>query len=58
MHASTGYAKFYVNRLKLPHVQLSIRQRGLGLVGRELADRLADVGPNFVQKQVSALLRA
>ena len=54
VRASTGYTPFYVNGLtSLP---LTLPLRGSGLGGGEVADRLADISPSTVQKQVSAFL--
>ena len=56
VHASTGYTPFYVNDLTHPRVPLTLPRRGSGLGGGEIADRLADVSPNTVRKQVSEFL--
>ena len=56
VRASTGFTPFYVNGLIHPRVPLTLPLRGSGLGGRELADRLADVSPNTVYKQVSEFL--
>ena len=56
MHASTGYTPFYVNSLTHPRVPLTLPLRGLELNGGELADRLADISPVTVRKQVSEFL--
>ena len=56
VHASTGYTPFYVNGLTHPRVPLTLPLRGSGLGGGEVADRLADISPSTVQRQVSAFL--
>ncbi|CAI5737343.1 unnamed protein product [Peronospora farinosa] len=56
VHASTGYTPFYVNGLTHPRVPLTLPPSGSGLGGGEVADRLADVSPNTVKKQVNAFL--
>ena len=56
VHASTGYTPFYVNGLTHPRVPLTLPLRGSGLGGGELADRLADISPVTVRKQVSEFL--
>jgi hypothetical protein len=56
VHASTGYTPFYVNGLTHPRVPLTLPLRGSGLGGGEVADRLADISPITVQKQVSEFL--
>ena len=56
VHASTGYTPFYINGLTHPRVPLTIPLRGSGLGGGELADRLADISPVTVRKQVSEFL--
>ena len=56
VHASTGYTSFYVNCLTHPRVPLTLPPSGSGLGGGEVADRLADVSPNTVKKQVNAFL--
>ena len=53
VHASTGYTPFYVNGLTHPRVPLTLPLRGSGLGGGEVADRLAEISPITVQKQVS-----
>ena len=56
VHASTGYTPFYVNGLAHPRVPFTLPPRGSGIVGGEVADRLADISPSTVQKPVSAVL--
>ena len=56
VHASTGFTSLYVNGLIHPRVPLTLPLRGSGLVGGELAKRLADGSPNTVKKQVSEFL--
>ena len=56
VHASTGYTTFYVNGLTHPSAPLTLPLRGSGLDGGEVADRLADISPSTVLKQVSAFL--
>ncbi|GMF35800.1 unnamed protein product [Phytophthora fragariaefolia] len=56
VHASTGYTPFYVNGLALPRVPLAPPRRGFGLRGRDLAERLADVSPYIVRRQVDECL--
>ena len=58
VHASTGFTPFYVTGLTHPRVPLTLSLRGSGLGGGEVADRLADVSPKTVQKQVDAFLAA
>ena len=52
VHASTGFTPFYVNGLVDPRVPLSPPRCGSGLDGGGLADRLADVSPVAIRKQV------
>ena len=56
VHASTGYTPFYVNGLTHPRVPLTVPLRGSGLGGGEVADRLSEISPITVQKQVSEFL--
>jgi hypothetical protein len=56
VHASTGCTPFYVNGLTHPRVPLTLPLRGSGLGGGEIADRLADVSPLTVRKQVDEFL--
>ena len=56
VHASTGYTPFYVNGLTHPRVPLTLPLCGSGLGGGEVANRLADVSPSTVQKQVGEFL--
>ena len=56
VHASTGYTPFYVNGLTHPRVPLTLPPSGSGLCKGETADRLADVSPATVNKQVIAFL--
>ena len=56
VHASTGYTPFYVNGLSHPRVLLTLPLCGSGLGGGEVADRLADISPATVQKQVGEFL--
>ena len=56
VHASTGYTPFYVNGLTHPRVPLTLPLRGSGLGGGGMADRLADISPATVHKQVSEFL--
>ncbi|KAG3110994.1 hypothetical protein PI125_g9524 [Phytophthora idaei] len=51
-HASTGLTPFYVNGLANPRVPLTPPRRGSGLSGGGIADRLADISPVAVRKQV------
>ena len=53
VHVSTGYTPFYVNGITHLRVPLTLPICGSGLGGREVADRLADISPATVQKQVS-----
>ena len=53
MHVSTGCTLFYVNGLTHARVPLTLLLRGSRLGGGELADRLADISPVTVRKQVS-----
>jgi hypothetical protein len=56
VHASTGCPPFYVNGLTHPRVPLTLPLRGSGLGGGEIANRLADVSPLTVRKQVDEFL--
>ena len=56
VHASTSFTPLYVNGLTHPRVPLRLPLRGSGLGGGGLADRLADVSPNTVHKQISGFL--
>ena len=56
VHASTGYTPFDVNGLTHHRVPLTLPLRGSGLGGGGVADRLADIIPATVQKQVSEFL--
>ena len=56
MHGSTGYIPFYVNGLTHPRVPLTLPRGGAGLGGVEVADRLADVSPALVKRQVGEFL--
>ena len=53
VHASTGYTPFHINGLTHPRVPLTIPQRGSGVGGGEIDDRIADISPVTVRKQVS-----
>ncbi|KAG3223027.1 hypothetical protein PC129_g6265 [Phytophthora cactorum] len=52
VHASTGFTPFYVNGLANPRVPLTPPRHGSGLSGGGIADRLADISPVAVRKQV------
>ena len=56
IHASTGYTPFYVNGLAHPRVPLTLPLRGSGLGGGGDANRLAEISPGSVNKQVRAFL--
>ena len=56
VHASTGYTPFYVNGLAHPRVPLTLPRGGSRFGGREVADRLADVSPASVKRQVGEFL--
>ena len=56
VHASTGFTPFYVNSLKHPRVPLTLPLRGSGLGGGESADKLAEISPTTIQKEVSEFL--
>ena len=56
VHTSTGYTPFYVNGLTHPRVPLTLPRGGSGLGGGEVADRLADVSPASVKRQVGEFL--
>ena len=56
VHASTVFTPFYVNGLTHPHVPLTLPLRISGLGGGEYADKLDEISPNTVQKQVSKFL--
>ena len=57
VHASTGLNPFYVNGISHPRVPLTLPLRGSGLGGGKMADRLADISPATVNKQVSEFFR-
>ncbi|KAG2804412.1 hypothetical protein PC129_g9573 [Phytophthora cactorum] len=52
VHASTGFTPFYVNGLANHRVTLTPPRRCSGLSGGGIADRLADISPVAVRKQV------
>ncbi|KAG4058846.1 hypothetical protein PC123_g6193 [Phytophthora cactorum] len=52
VHAATGFTPLYVNGLANPRVPLTPPRSGSGLDGGGIADRLADVSPVAVRKQV------
>ncbi|GMF53953.1 unnamed protein product [Phytophthora fragariaefolia] len=57
VHASTGYTPFYVNGLSHPRVPLTPPRPDSGLSGEgEFAERLADISPLAVRKQVDTFL--
>ena len=56
MHDSTGYTSFYVIGLTHSRVPLTLPRGGPGLGGEEVADRLADVSPASVKRQVNEFL--
>ena len=56
VHASTGFTPIYMNSLTHPRVPLTLPMRGSGLGGGESADRLAEISPTTIHKQVSQLL--
>ncbi|GMF45064.1 unnamed protein product [Phytophthora fragariaefolia] len=57
VHTTTGYTPFYLNGLPHPRVPLTPPHPGPRLSGREeFAERLVDVIPLAVQKQVDAFL--
>ena len=56
VHASTGYTPFYLNGLTHRRVPFTLPLCGSGLGGGEVADRLADISPATVQKQVGEFL--
>ena len=56
VHASTGFTPFYVNGLTHPRVPLTLPLRCSGLCGGDMTDRLADISPATVSKQVSKFL--
>ena len=59
VHASTGFTLFHVIGLTHPRVPLTLPLRGSGLCGggvADVADRLADVSPFTVHKQVENFL--
>ncbi|KAG2787461.1 hypothetical protein PC129_g9804 [Phytophthora cactorum] len=53
VHASTDFTPFYVNWLATSRVPLTPLRRGSGLSGGGIADRLADISPVAVRKQVN-----
>ena len=56
VHASTGYTPFDVNGLTHTRVPLTLPRGGSGLGRVEVADRLADVSPASVKRQVGEFL--
>ena len=56
VHASTGYTPFYVNGLTHLRVPLKLPRLGSKLGRGEIADRLANVSPSTVRKQVSEFI--
>lgn len=56
VHASTGYNPFYASGLTHPRVPLTLPLRGSRIGGEGIADRLADVSPSTVNKQVREFL--
>ncbi|KAG3237309.1 hypothetical protein PI124_g17703 [Phytophthora idaei] len=52
VNASTGFTPFYVNGLANPRVPLTPLHRGSGVSGGGITDRLADISPIAVCKQV------
>ncbi|GMF61372.1 unnamed protein product [Phytophthora fragariaefolia] len=55
--ASTGYTPFYVNGLSHPRIPRTPPRPGSGLSGgEEFAERLADISPLAVRKQVDTFL--
>ncbi|ETP29749.1 hypothetical protein F442_21143 [Phytophthora nicotianae P10297] len=52
VHASTGFTPFYVNGLVNPRVPLTLPRGGSGLGGGGIAERLADISPFAIRKQV------
>ena len=56
VHVLTGFTPFYVNSLTHPRVPLTLPLRGSGLGGGESADKLAEISPTTMHKQVSEFL--
>ena len=56
VHASTGYTPFYVNGFTHNCVPLELPLRGVVLGVGDMADRLVDISPATVHKQVSEFL--
>ena len=56
VHASTGFTPLYVNSLTHPRVPLTLPLCGSGIGQRESADKLAEISPTTMQKQVSEYL--
>ena len=56
VHSSTGSTPFYVNSLTHPRVPLKLLLRGSRLGGEVSADKLAEISPTTMQKQVSDFL--
>ena len=56
VHISTGITTFYVNCLTHPRVSLTLPLSGSGLGGGESADKLAEISPTSMQKQVIEFL--
>ncbi|KAG2828411.1 hypothetical protein PC129_g12943 [Phytophthora cactorum] len=52
VHDSTGFTPFFVNGLADPRVPLTPPRRGSGLSGGGIADRLANISPVAIHKQV------
>ena len=52
VYALTGFTPFYVNNLTHHRVPLTLPLRGYGLGGGESADKLVEISPTTMQKQV------
>ena len=56
VHASTSFTTFYVNSLTYPLVPHRLSLRGSGPAGGKFADKLAEISPTTMHKQVSEFL--
>ena len=52
VYASTGCTLFYVDSLTQTRVPLTLPLRGSGLGAEEFADKIAEISPTMMQKQV------
>ena len=56
VHSSTGFTPFYVNSLTHLRFPLTLPLCDTGFGGGESADKLAEISPTTMQKQVSDFL--